>query len=215
MTHQVKNPPIMQETQVRSLGQENPLEEEMATHSSLLAWRIPRTEEPGGLQSRGSQRVRHDWATRHSGTQHSVTVSVNHGLSSAVRAPLSFSFLLISLGPPYGSTESGSGSADLTLTCLCFWADWGLTDWGWPQPGSWWLAVCQREHWLSPVGSVILQQAGLGLASWRGRSPKESGCAQCLRGLGSEWACFPMCHIIWAKASHRGWEDSIPLWKEL
>ena len=45
---------------VRSLGQEDPLEEEMATHSSILAWIIPWTEEPGGLQSTGSQRVRHD-----------------------------------------------------------------------------------------------------------------------------------------------------------
>ena len=49
----------MQETQVQSLGQEDPLEEEMATHSSNLAWRIPRTEELGGLQSMGSQRVGH------------------------------------------------------------------------------------------------------------------------------------------------------------
>ena len=47
----------MQEAQVRFLGQEDPLEEEMATHSSILIWRIPRTEEPGGLQSMGSQRV--------------------------------------------------------------------------------------------------------------------------------------------------------------
>ena len=44
-------------------GQENPLEKEMATHSSILAWRIPQTEEPGGLQSMGSQRIGHDWAT--------------------------------------------------------------------------------------------------------------------------------------------------------
>ena len=53
----------MQETQemwVQSLGQEDPLEEEMATHSSILAWRIPQTEKPAGLQSIGSQRVRHD-----------------------------------------------------------------------------------------------------------------------------------------------------------
>ena len=55
-----KNLPAMQETQVRSLGQEDPLEKEMATHSSILAWRIPWTEEAGGLQSMGSQRVRHD-----------------------------------------------------------------------------------------------------------------------------------------------------------
>ena len=52
-----KNLPTMQETQVQSLGQEDPLEKEMATHSSVLAQRIPWTEEPGGLQSKGSQRV--------------------------------------------------------------------------------------------------------------------------------------------------------------
>ena len=56
----IKNPPAMQETQVRSLGQEDPPEEEMATHSRVLAWRIPWTEEPGGLQSVGSTRVGHD-----------------------------------------------------------------------------------------------------------------------------------------------------------
>ena len=59
----VKNLPAMQETQVQSLGGEDPLEEGMATHSSILAWRIPWTEEPGGLQSIGSQRVRHDLVT--------------------------------------------------------------------------------------------------------------------------------------------------------
>ena len=53
----------MPETQVRSLGWEDPLEKEVATHSSTLAWRIPWTEEPGGLQSTVSQRVGHDWAT--------------------------------------------------------------------------------------------------------------------------------------------------------
>ena len=59
----VKNLPAMQETQVQSLGGEDPLEEGMATHSSILAWRILWTEEPGGLQSIGSQRVRHDLVT--------------------------------------------------------------------------------------------------------------------------------------------------------
>ena len=53
----------MQETQVQSLGWEDPLEKGMATHSSVLAWRIPWTEEPGGLQSMGSRRVGQDWAT--------------------------------------------------------------------------------------------------------------------------------------------------------
>ena len=59
----VKNPPANAgdiERQVPSLGQENPLEEGTATHSNILAWRIPWTEEPGGLQSMGSQRVRYD-----------------------------------------------------------------------------------------------------------------------------------------------------------
>ena len=55
----VKNLPAMQETQLQSLGWEDPLEKGMATHSSILAWRIQWTEEPGRLQSMGSQRVRH------------------------------------------------------------------------------------------------------------------------------------------------------------
>ena len=62
-----KNLPTMQEMQetwVRSLGWEDPLEEGMATHSSTLAWGIPWTEEPGGLQSMGSRRVRHDLASK-------------------------------------------------------------------------------------------------------------------------------------------------------
>ena len=63
MAYQVKNLPAVQETQemwVRSLGQQNPLEEEMATHSSILAWKIPWTEEPDELQSMGLQRVGHN-----------------------------------------------------------------------------------------------------------------------------------------------------------
>ena len=63
MARWVKNPPAMQETQemqVQSLVREDPLEKGMATHSSVLAWEIPWTEEPDGLQSKGSQRVRHD-----------------------------------------------------------------------------------------------------------------------------------------------------------
>ena len=56
----VKCLPTMQETWVRSLGREDPLEKEMATHFSILAWRIPRTKEPGRLQSMGYQRVGHD-----------------------------------------------------------------------------------------------------------------------------------------------------------
>ena len=60
MAQLVKNLPTMQETWVQSLGWEDALEKGKATHSSILAWRIPWTEEPDGLQSMGSQRVRHD-----------------------------------------------------------------------------------------------------------------------------------------------------------
>ena len=65
----VNNLLAMQETQLQSLVQEDPQEKRMATHSSILAWRIPWTEEPGGLQSIGSQRVGHDWVTN---TLHSI-----------------------------------------------------------------------------------------------------------------------------------------------
>ena len=66
----VKNPPAMQETQVRSLGQEDPLEKGMATHFSILAWRIPWREEPGGLQSMDLQ----------SGTTLSKQLTLSNGL---------------------------------------------------------------------------------------------------------------------------------------
>ena len=59
----VKNLPAMRDTGIQSLGWKDPLGKGMATHSSILAWRIPWTEEPGGLPSMGSQRVGHDWAT--------------------------------------------------------------------------------------------------------------------------------------------------------
>ena len=60
MAQTIKNLPVMQETWLLSLGQEDPLEEGMATHSGILAWRIPWTEELRGIQSMGLQRVRHD-----------------------------------------------------------------------------------------------------------------------------------------------------------
>ena len=63
VTQRSKRLPAMWETRVRSLSREDPLEKEMATHSSIIAWRIPWREDPGRLQSMGSQRVGHDWAT--------------------------------------------------------------------------------------------------------------------------------------------------------
>ena len=65
VAQRVKHLPVMWKTRVRSLGREDPLEKEMATHSSILVWRIPWTEGSGGLQSTGLQRVGHDWVTTH------------------------------------------------------------------------------------------------------------------------------------------------------
>ena len=67
LAQEVKNSPAVQdiqETPVQTLGREDPLEEEVAVHSSILAWKTPWTEEPSGLQSTGSQRVRYDWVTK-------------------------------------------------------------------------------------------------------------------------------------------------------
>ena len=79
----VKSPPANQETEetwVRSLGREDPLEEEMATRSSTLAWRIPWTEEPGGLQPMGSRRIKHDQAYEHISSLKSALLALNiHG----------------------------------------------------------------------------------------------------------------------------------------
>ena len=64
VAQRVESQPVMWEAQVRSLNQEDPLEKEMVTHSSILTWKLPWTEEPGGLQSIGSQRVGHNLATK-------------------------------------------------------------------------------------------------------------------------------------------------------
>ena len=102
----VKNLPAVQETRVRSLGWEDPLEKEMATHSSILAWKMSLTEEPGGLQSMGSQRVGHHWATNtnqnnKSSKRKGQTQSISHSVMSdpatpwivACQAPLSMGIL--------------------------------------------------------------------------------------------------------------------------
>ena len=70
----VKNPPAVQEIWLQSLGQEDPLEEEVATNASILAWGISWTGEPGGLQSLGLQRVRHDLATKQQQQQTTIDV---------------------------------------------------------------------------------------------------------------------------------------------
>ena len=75
----------MQETQIQSLGQEDPLEKEMATHSSILAWEIPWTEKPGGLPSMGSQRVRHDLVSEQQYLENSLCIPDSEQMAEAVR----------------------------------------------------------------------------------------------------------------------------------
>ena len=79
--HTVKNLPAVQETQALSLGQEDPLEEGMATHSSTLAWRIPQTEEPGGLQSMGHKESDMTELLTHTHTHTHTTVHIVGGIS--------------------------------------------------------------------------------------------------------------------------------------
>ena len=79
VAQRLKRLPAMRETRVGSLGREDPLEKEMATHSSTLAWRIPWREEPSRLQSMGSQRVGHDWATNY----YYYSISATRVVSSA------------------------------------------------------------------------------------------------------------------------------------
>ena len=97
----VKHLPSMQETRVWSLGWEDPLEKEMATHSSILAWKIPWTEKPGRLQPMGSQRVGHNWATSLS-ERHCYMVEIIQTLGS-YRARLKSQFQLFSLSHEFNS----------------------------------------------------------------------------------------------------------------
>ena len=94
----------MQEARVQSLGGEDPLEKETATHSSIPAWEIPWTEEPRGLQSMGSQRIRHDGVTKHklvnlwrAGTEHGRSMALPYTLPSAYlpsAVPEVYSFII-------------------------------------------------------------------------------------------------------------------------
>ena len=88
----VKNLPAMWETWIRSLGWEDPLEKGMPIHSSILAWRIPWTQEPGGLQSMGSQWVEHDWVTKHTYGL-CVYIPLSDGVEGST--PMFFSVLII------------------------------------------------------------------------------------------------------------------------
>ena len=110
MAQMVKNLPAMQETQIQSLGQEDPLEKGMATLSSILAWRIPRTEEPGTLQSKRSQRVGHDWATNtltftfhthtHTYTRLFSSVQFSRSVMSAIKKKKKNNVICSNMGRP-------------------------------------------------------------------------------------------------------------------
>ena len=96
-----KNPPATQETCVWSLGKEDLLEKEMATHSSIPAWRISWTKESGGLQPMGSQRVRHDWATNtlYEMTILSLSINIHNSCFSSVLLAKISKTLCIIIGP--------------------------------------------------------------------------------------------------------------------
>ena len=125
----IKNLPAMWETWVRSLGQEDPLVKGMATHSSILAWRSPWTEKPGRLQSRGSQRFGHDWAT-FTLTLARFFALLSHCrskniLQSSAYRPLVASHLQNDLAPCYHSVSNPfplpiSPAASATLTSWLF-----------------------------------------------------------------------------------------------
>ena len=120
----VKNLPAVQETWVWSLGLEDPLKKGMATHFSILAWRIPWTEEPGGLQSMGSQRVGHDWATSLSlslsdssllASRNATEFCVNHVSCYLAEFICSNSFCVKSLGFSVQSIMSYPNNDNFTL----------------------------------------------------------------------------------------------------
>ena len=123
----------MQETQVRSLGREDPLEKRMATHSSILAWSIPWTEEPGGPQSMGSQRVRHNWATNPTtiSTSEIAQMSFEYDRNMSRREPGISSWYILNPESPFSgpaqvlaqrwhppSTELNQGGLDLLYHTL-------------------------------------------------------------------------------------------------
>ena len=107
----VKNPPAIQETWVHFLGREDPLEKGMVTHSSTLAWEIPWTEEPGGLQSVRLHRVRHDWVTN---TFTSLSFFRTFAWTCAIAPPWPLSSPFLSLW----ATVYGAGGAIILVILL-------------------------------------------------------------------------------------------------
>ena len=147
----------MRDTWVWSLGWEDTLEKEMATHSSILAWRIPWTEEPGRLQSTGSQRVRHDWATSPSPSRSPMFLKT----PLSIEISTSFSKWLTPSGRVSGSfilqvclTSWVGPSCCYTRTLLQFYEG---TGWGWGSASPWpsQLALSERNLYNGAGARVI------------------------------------------------------------
>ena len=168
----VKRLPAMRDTQVRSLGWEDLLEKETATHSSILAWRIPRTEEHGRLQSMGSQRVGHDWASFTDVflalsciSDHSVgVVNLIFGSSAFFKSSLNiWKFTVhILLKPGLENFEHYFASVWDECNCVVVWTFFGtafLWDWNenWPFPVLWPLLSFPKllAYWVQHFHSII------------------------------------------------------------
>ena len=162
----VKNPPIVQENQVRSLRWEDPLEKGMPIHSSILAWRIPWTEEPGRLQSMGLKRVPHDWAAEHS-CFHSVATGkrLQQRLSSPPEKPKIFAIWSFTESLPVPgliqqwfiiSPSSMAGWAQLSRfspSTLSWWGCIHLRTW----------LMLEHPRWSTHMSGALVLLAG---ASW-------------------------------------------------
>ena len=159
----VKCLPAMWETRVWSVGWEDLLEKKMATHSSILAWRITWTEEPGGLQSMGSQRVGHDWATSLLLFQWSSVDNLISGSSAFSKTSLSIWKFMVHVLFKSGLENFEHYFASMWDECNCVWAFFGnafLWDWNenWAFPVLWPLLSLPNllAYWVQHFHSIIL-----------------------------------------------------------
>ena len=206
MAQRLKHLPVVQETWVRSLSQDDPLEKGIATHSSILAWRIPWREEPGRLQSMESQRVRHDWAT-----------SLTHSLNSDKRSTKgtqwnSIYFILHSVDECLLSGTKLQGSQHLTC--------WLIVPKYWKFKQNNILTVNYGHHCTSLSNSVTLvfpfksiPVDKLAMAVWRGKNHGSEALSlafHCSTGKKQlpERSATLLCHIA-LNVSHRSPVTSI------